>query len=130
MSGMSGMDSSAGMSQAMMELHMRMLADPVIRSRVAGDSALRRMMTETSAKMPEEHRAMMLQMLRGTGSATGPSRSAAPARPGTKAATRPAAKPTTKPGAKQAQKPAAKPAAKPAPKDSMPGMNMPGMGKP
>lgn len=133
MSGMSGMDSSAGITQTMVELHIRMLSDSVIRRRVAGDTALRRMMTETAAAMPEEHRAMMLQLLRGAGTSAGASRPATPVRKSTKPTARPATKPTTKPAAKPATKPT-KPA-KPASKDSMPGMhmpgmNMPGMGKP
>ena len=46
--GMSGMAQQPGaMSmERMMEMHQRMMADPVIRERVASDSVLQRMMTE------------------------------------------------------------------------------------
>jgi hypothetical protein len=39
----------------MMDLHMRMMADPVIRQRVMADAALRRLIHEMMAEMPAEH---------------------------------------------------------------------------
>lgn len=62
--GTSGMNAS---SNGMMDLHMRMMADPVIRARIAADPELRRMMAEMMAKMPPDHRAMMQQMLKANG---------------------------------------------------------------
>ncbi len=108
-------DSAAGPTQdhprEMMDLHMRMMADPVIRKRMMGDSAMRRMMEDMMQRMPAEHREQMEQMMR----------EATPAR--------------KRPGAKQPADP--KPADKrPADKkpaatqDSMPDMDhskMPGM---
>ena len=137
MAGMPGMsaggkDSSGGMSHAgmdmdstsasEMEMHMRLLSDPVIRQRIAADTGLRRMMTAMIGQMPPDHRAMMLELL---------------AKPAPRAT---AAKPAT-PKKMTARKPTAanKPATakKPEPKKpmdmNMPGMDhskMPGMGKP
>ena len=53
-----------GHDSAMMDLHMRMLADPVIRERIRSDSALLRMMRESFSAMPAEHRDHMEAMLR------------------------------------------------------------------
>ena len=100
----------AGHMDAMMELHMRMMADSVIRARVLADTAMRRMMTEMVEQMPAEHREHMREMLREW--------EAAPAAP----KARPAVKKPATP-----KKPPAKP------KDVMPGMDhskMPGMKKP
>ncbi len=103
-------DSSAKHMEQMMQLHMRMMSDPVIRERMMADTTMRRMMESTMLQMPAEHRGHMESMMR----------EAAP-----RAA--PAAKPSVKAPAKR--KPAAtkapnaapkKPAAK---KDSMPGMD-------
>jgi hypothetical protein len=95
----------------MMAVHMRLLADPVIRERIMADTAMRRTVQEMMSSMPAEHREHIQQMMRDA------ERSAAdpPARP----ATKPVAKPPAKKPA------AAKPAdphaghqipAKPAPK--------------
>jgi hypothetical protein len=100
---------------SMAELHMRMMADPVIRERVMADSAMRRMMRDMMSRMPAEHRAHMEALMREA--------RPAPAKPST-AGKKPSA--SRKP-------PAKKPVTKPAPKDSMPGMDhgkMPGMKKP
>lgn len=53
-----------GHDSAMMDMHMRMLADPVIRERIRSDSALLRMMRESFSEMPAEHRQHMESMLR------------------------------------------------------------------
>jgi hypothetical protein len=55
-----------GQDQGMMDMHMRMLADPVIRDRIRSDTALLRMMRESIASMPAEHRAHMESLLRET----------------------------------------------------------------
>jgi hypothetical protein len=106
--------------QQMMELHMRMMEDPVIGRRVAADTAMRRMMTEMMDAMPAEHREHMEQLMREA-SATRVAPTSRP-RPRTQPATRrqPAARPAARPGAKPADphaghgQPAAKPAARPA----------------
>jgi hypothetical protein len=49
---------------AMMELHMRMLSDPVIRGRMRADTAMTRMMRESIDAMPAEHRQHMAELLR------------------------------------------------------------------
>jgi hypothetical protein len=60
-------DSAAGSVPAsgenMMELHMRLLGDPVIRGRIVADSALRRRMLELIREMPAEHRGHMESLL-------------------------------------------------------------------
>jgi hypothetical protein len=43
----------------LMELHERMLADPVIRGRVRADTSMRRLLDAMDAAMPAEHRATM-----------------------------------------------------------------------
>jgi hypothetical protein len=50
----SSSSSAAAMTRAVMEMNMRMMADPVIRRRVMADTALRRMMTEVMAGMPAQ----------------------------------------------------------------------------
>jgi len=98
----------------MMAFHMQLLADPVIRSRIAGDPEMRAAMTRMISEMPADHRAMMQKMLTPV---------AAAKKPAARTGTRPAAK---KPAVKAAAKPAAKKpvVAKPAPKkDSMAGMD-------
>jgi len=98
-------------TEAMMELHMRMMADSVIRARVLADTAMRRMMTEMIEQMPAEHREHMREMLRES----------EPAPVDT-----PKAPPAVKKQATKKQPPAK-------PKDAMPGMDhskMPGMKKP
>lgn len=99
-------DSGAPHMEKMMELHMRMMSDPVIRERMLADSVMRRMMQEMMRGMPDEHRGHMEAMMREA--------------PATRVA---------KPSARVAKPPAKKPVAKPAPKkpaakkDSMPGMD-------
>jgi hypothetical protein len=55
----SGTDSAHAAESAqmrrMMDLYMRMMADPVIRQRVMADTALRRLIHEVMAEMPAEH---------------------------------------------------------------------------
>ena len=119
--GMAGMDHSAmrGMaadsnsvpSDAMMALHMKLLADPVIRARMMQDPEMRRMMTTMMDAMPVEHRQMMQQMISEQSSAEA-------ALPRTSGKAAPAATKTTTTAVK---KPVAK---KPPPKkDPMAGMD-------
>jgi hypothetical protein len=49
----------------MMDLQMRMMADPVIRQRVTADTALRRLIHETMAEIPAEHGEHMRGMMEG-----------------------------------------------------------------
>lgn len=51
-------------SQLMMDLYMRMVADPVIRARVMADTAMRRMMIDMTDEMPVEHREHLQEMMR------------------------------------------------------------------
>ena len=53
---------AAHMSQ-MMELHMRMMADPIIRQRVMADPGMRRLMRDMMAEMPAKHREHMRMMM-------------------------------------------------------------------
>jgi hypothetical protein len=110
----------------MMELHMRMLDDPVILRRILADTAMRRMMTNMIQQMPEEHRTHMESMLREptAGAARPAARTSSPAARSAQPR-RTTAQPrraTTRPSARSAQgqtkaaQPAAKrPAARPAP---------------
>ena len=50
--------------ERMVEMHRRMLADPVIRSRMMADTTLRRMMMEMLEEMPADDRREMEQLLR------------------------------------------------------------------
>ncbi|HEU4565128.1 MAG TPA: hypothetical protein VFS05_10785 [Gemmatimonadaceae bacterium] len=52
-----------GMHGRMMQLHMRMMADSVIRRRIMADTAMHRMMMEMMQQMPPEHRAHMEAMM-------------------------------------------------------------------
>ncbi|MEX2154214.1 MAG: hypothetical protein WD825_12815 [Gemmatimonadaceae bacterium] len=54
----------AAHDSGMMDLHMRMLGDPVIRDRIKADSAMLRMMKESISQMPAEHRAHRESLLR------------------------------------------------------------------
>jgi len=109
MPGMAGAASDAMSSDDMMALHMKLMADPVIRARMMADPEMRRMMTKMMDAMPAEHRAMMQKMI-SEGSVKSPAaHSHAP-----KKATVASKKPTAVKSA--AKKPAAKAAAKPAPK--------------
>ncbi len=120
-----------GHMEQMMQLHMRMMNDPVISKRMMADTAMRRMMEDMMAQMPAEHRAQMKALM----SEQMPPAKKAPAkaRRAPRAAPKPAAKP--KPadphGGHQMTPP--KPPPKKAKQDSMPGMDhskMPGMKKP
>ena len=116
---MSATDTSA------MEMHIRMLADPVIRQRIATDTALRRMMTEMIDQTPVAHQSMMRQMLDKptTTTATGTKPSTAKKTTARRPAT------TKRPAATKKAEPKKQP-----PMDmKMPGMDhskMPGMSKP
>jgi hypothetical protein len=87
--------------ERMMQMHMRMLEDPVIRARMLADTALNRMMMEMLSEMPAEHRAQMERMM----DAPAPARraTAAPAR-----STRPAARTPARTSTKQAPRAATK----------------------
>ena len=111
----------------MMQLYERLLADSVIRRRLAADPSALRMMRELADSLPPEHREHMMQLVRETEGArptpasirsqpaarrttTRPStRSRARATQRTTTTTRPTA-PARRPSAKPAPKPAAKPA--------------------
>jgi hypothetical protein len=120
-------------SEEMMDLHMRMLEDPVIRQRMMADTAMRRMMMQMLDSMPAEHRAHMEHLMRAdAGAAATPAprprtttqpaarrRQASAKRPAAPAPTR-ATKPAAKPTAKPATRPAPKPAPKTPPKQADP----------
>jgi hypothetical protein len=122
-------DSSSARSDEMMTLHMKLLADPVIRARMMKDPEMRRMMTSMIDAMPAEHRQMMRELMSNPSSAAAArSTTRAKAAPARKTAAKaPVKKPVTKkPVAKAATKPAAKkPVATKAPpkKDPMAGMD-------
>ena len=85
--------------QQMMDLHMRLMQDSVIRRRMLADTTMRRMMVEMLPTMPAEHRAHMEQLLRDTVTMPMAQPRTEP-RPRTQAAPRrqrPAPKPTPKP---------------------------------
>ena len=109
--GMAGMDSAA--TATMMEMHMRMMADPVMRRRMMADTAMRRMMTEMMNAMPADHREMMQRMMRDTSAA--PAARPAPTRrpPPRPAAPKPAAKPADPHAGHGAPPPARPPAPRP-----------------
>ena len=58
-----GAAADSGHAARVMELHMRMLADPVIRERTLADTAMRRMLEAAAAAAPAEHRAHMAELL-------------------------------------------------------------------
>ncbi|MDQ3809174.1 MAG: hypothetical protein M3336_02675, partial [Chloroflexota bacterium] len=59
----------------MMELHMRMMADSIIRQRVMADTAMRRLISEMMDNMPAEHREHMRQLKHGAlGDTSAPTR--------------------------------------------------------
>ena len=151
---MAGMDHSKmpGMSQTaalpanapMMQMHMRMMEDPVIRERVMRDTTMRRLMNEMMQSMPADHGMNMSDMTPSAAHHAAPSssaknRSRATASPKTKPTssmtkssnTGKAKSSTTKGTSKTGKKAAAKPAPKPTmpPMDhskmKMPGMEMP-----
>ena len=86
----------------MMELHMRLFADSVIRRRALADTATRRMLRESVEGMPTEHRAHMRDVLADTMA----TRSAPASRAKQPARNAPARTPARKPAAKPAPKPA------------------------
>ncbi|MFN2565905.1 MAG: hypothetical protein ABR499_12990 [Gemmatimonadaceae bacterium] len=118
-----GRDTSATQHQEeMMELHMRMLDDPVIRQRILADTAMRRMMSSMIQQMPAEHREHMESMMRQPATSRTASPAARTSRPPARrtqprrTSTQPAAR-TTRAQPKATPQPAAKrPAARPAPK--------------
>jgi hypothetical protein len=125
-------DSSSAMAPQMMEMHERMMRDPVIRERVMADTAMRRMMQQmdsTHGGMP--HGMKDMDMPAKSRTATRAKSTATP-RKMISSRSRSAPKKTT--SAKKVT-PARKPAPtktappKPAPMDhsKMPGMKMPGM---
>ena len=123
-------DSNSASSDEMMALHMKLLADPVIRARMMQDPEMRRMMTSMMDAMPVEHRQMIQQMISEQSSAAASrTRTPAKAAPAARKTTSKAAvkKPVAKkPVAQAASKPAAKKpiAKKPPPKkDPMAGMD-------
>ena len=125
-------DSAARHSEQMMEMHMRMMSDTVIRDRIMADTAMRRMMQEMVTAMPAEHRGHMEAMIReaATPARAEPARRApstrAPARSNRGTPTRPPARPVNPPAAKPAdphaghQMPAPKAAPQAAPKAAQP----------
>jgi hypothetical protein len=62
-----GLDSTGATDSAhvrqMMDLHMRMMADPVIRLRIMADTGMHRLMMEMMAEMPAKHREHMRRMM-------------------------------------------------------------------
>lgn len=97
-------------SAGMMDLQMQMLHDPVIRRRVLSDAPMRRMLMQSIATMPTEHRAMMLNLIRAD--------SASAMKSGSR-------RPSSKPPAKSVKPTTAPPKAKQVPtkQDSMAGMD-------
>jgi hypothetical protein len=106
---MPGMDASM---RPMMELHMKMMEDPVIKRRIMADPAMRRMMTNMMNSMPADHRAMMQRMMSEKPAAPRASRSAA----SRKSSSKP-------PTAKKKTAPTKAAAKKPVKKDPMSGMD-------
>ena len=109
----------AGHDTTAMQLHMRMLADPVIRARIVADTAMHRMVMGMMNAMPVEHRAHMMQLMHGTGA---PAEAHAGHEPGIPVAKEPARRRATSsargraPRASAVKKPVAKkPVAKKAP---------------
>ena len=150
--GAAGGDSSSAMMPQMMEMHERMMRDPVIRERIMADTAMRRMMTQMDAMHGGMQHDMKDMDMPGKASKAMPGmkHDAAPAAEHahtpsanakatvkTKSAATASRKRTTSRATPTARKvtPAKKPAPtkaappKPAPMDhsKMPGMKMPGM---
>ena len=136
-------DMGMNMDQAaMMQMHERMMQDPVIRERVMRDTTMRRLMNAMMQSMPADHEMNMGEMKPSATHNAAPS-SSPKKKPRTTAPTRtkttssmtksPAAaktKSTPKATSAAKKKPAPKPAAKPMPpmdhsKMKMPGMEMP-----
>ena len=124
---------------AMLQMHARMMQDPVIRERVMGDTSMRRLMNEMMQSMPADHEMNMGEVKPSATRNAAPS-SAPKKKSRTTASTKTqttssmtrssAAKAKSTPKAAPAakKKPAPKPAAKPMPPmdhSKMPGMEMP-----
>jgi hypothetical protein len=91
----------------LMELHMRMMEDSLIRLRVMADTAMRRMMTELMDDLPAEHRSHMESMMREAPRPATPAPSPVRREPLSQRRTQPdSATPATKPAP---SKPAADP---------------------
>ena len=123
---------------AMMQMHMRMMEDPVIRERVMRDTTMRRLMNEMMQSMPADHGMNMTDMKPNANhaAAVSPTKSKPRSAASTKAkatSTKGTSKTTkaksskTTVAAKKPAKPAAKPAKPPMDhsKMNMPGMEMP-----
>lgn len=100
---------------AMMQMHMRMMDDPVIHERVMRDTTMRRLMNEMMQSVPADHEMNTSDTTSMTKAST------------TNKAKSPTAKRTSSAGKKAAAKPAPKPAmpAMDHSKMKMPGMEMP-----
>ena len=136
-------DMGMNMDQAaMMQMHERMMQDPVIRERVMRDTTMRRLMNEMMQSIPADHEMNMGEMkpsaTHNAAAGSSPkkkSRTTASTKTKTTSSmtkSPAAAKPKSTPKATSAakKKPAPKPAAKPMPpmdhsKMKMPGMEMP-----
>ena len=127
---------------AMMQMHLRMMQDPVIRERVMRDTTMRRLMNEMMQSMPTNQEMNMGEMMpaavhHGAPSSSPKVKSRTTTSTNTKttssmtkssATGKPKSPPKTTSGAKK--KPAAKPAPKPMPPMDHSKMNMPGMEMP
>lgn len=123
------MSDTISSDSSLMAIHLRMMADPVIRERVMTDPVLQRMMTGMSgmAAVAESTPEMTSVPARiGAGGSAGAASS--PTTPAAKSAARSTSRAATKPAAKAVAKPAAKPA--PAATPGMDHSKMPGMRKP
>jgi hypothetical protein len=127
---------------AMMQMHMRMMEDPVIRERITRDTTMRRLMNDMMQSMPTNHEMNMGEMAPSTArraaSSSSPrnrtrtttSTKTKSTSSMTKTSETGKAKPTPKATSAAKKKAAPKPAAKPMPpmdhsKMKMPGMEMP-----
>jgi hypothetical protein len=134
-----GMNMGMKMDQSsMMQMHMRMMQDPVIRERVMRDTTMRRLMNGMMQSMPANPEMEMGEMTPATVDHATPkvkSRTSASTKTKststmTKSSATAKAKSTPKTSSATKKKPAAKPAPKPMPpmdhsKMKMPGMEMP-----
>ncbi len=130
---------------AMMQMHMRMMEDPVIRERVMRDTTMRRLMNEMMQSMPADHemnmgdmapsearRSVTSQRAKNKSRTSATSAKSRNTSSMTKTSTAKKVKASTSTGTSTPKK---KPALKPAPKPAMPPMdhskmNMPGMEMP
>ena len=101
----------------MMEMHLRIMADPVMRERMMADTTLHRMMMDMIRDMPAEHREELERLMGHTATdsvrkvMTAPRRTTGtqPSATATKKPTKPATKQSTKQPTKQPTKTAPKP---------------------